>query len=206
MSLVETSQSFSRHSPAAAPAKTKSDIGFMVAAFKGMLRDTGTCDVRRPCARKPATVTALEGETELLDALALYRTPDQVMSLLVVGTRHMFGFNTNSYVARRQILMEALRENLRSSDRIFELANGRLVLALGDAKLLTGIMVGERIGIALETRQVHKAPISVSIGVACVDLETGLSQALTKAKAAMTRAEQGDLSPAEVTSLKFTMS
>lgn len=206
MSLVETSQNFSRHSPAAAPAKIKSEIGFMVAAFKGMLRDAGTCDVRQPCTRKPATVSPVEDEPELLDALALYRTPDKVMSLLVVGTQHMFGFNTNSYVARRSILMEALFENLRSSDRIFELANGRLVLALGNAKLLTGIMVAERIGIALETRQVHKAPISVSFGVACVDLETELPQALTKAKAAMTRAEQGDLRPAEVTSLKFIMS
>ncbi len=206
MSLVETSQSFSRRSPAAGPAKIKSEIGFMVAAFKGMLRDAGTCDVRQPCARKPATVSPVEGEPELLDALALYRSPDQVMSLLVVGTQHVLGFNTNSYLARRHILMEALRENLRSSDMIFELANGCLVLALGNAKLLTGIMVGERIGIALESRQVHKAPISVSIGVACVDLETGLSQALATAKAAMTRAEQGDLSPSEVTSLKFIMS
>jgi GGDEF domain-containing protein len=206
MSFADTDQTIAGAPHTAAPARIQREIGFMVAALKGMLRETGIDGVYREPARRPVAVTQLDGESDLLGALTQHRPADQAVSLLMVRAKHVFGFNTGAYKARRQLLIEVLRENLRSSDSIFELANGCLVLALDKAKLLTGIMVAERIGMALESRRSHKAPINVAIGVSCAHFDANLAQALKQARAAMERAASGSLAPNEVTSLNFVMS
>jgi hypothetical protein len=205
MSFVETGGKF-KAGPAAAPGRIQREIGFMVTALKGILREAGNDGSNFQPARKPAPVKQLEDENDLLHALTRCCPKDQPMLLLMVEMKHAFAHNINACSAHRHILTEVLRENLRASDRIFELANGCLALALGQAKLLNGIMVAERIGIALEKRTVNSALVRVSIGIGAVNGQGGLLEALNEAKAAMARAAHGNLASDEVSSLNFIMS
>ena len=181
------------------------EIGFMVAALKGMLRDS---HVDSQFCDQPETqvqIRRVQTDTELLEALRHNHKVEEPLSLLVISVKHAIGSGTQAYKQRRAAIIDRFRENLRETDRIFELADETIVIALAKAKMLTGIIVAERIGLSLECHNCNRAPIIVSIGIGSAVGEAELDQILDQARNAMIRAKRGGLRASEINSLNFIM-
>ena len=193
------------HGSAGKAAGMQREIGFMVAALKGMLRDS---HVDSQFCDQPETqvqICLVQTDTELLEALRHNHKVEEPLSLLVISIKHAIGYGTQAYKQRRATIINTFRENLRGTDRIFELADETIAIALAKSKMLTGIMVAERIGLSLECHNCNRAPIIVSIGVGSAVGEAELDQILDQARNAMIRAKRGGLRASEINSLNFIM-
>jgi GGDEF domain-containing protein len=206
MTFIDTTKDFGRAQVAEAAGAMPREIGFMVAALKGMLRDAGIENQICGAAALQIEVSRLTCDKELLADLMRRRHADQPISLLFVCAKHAIGANTEAFKARRQTIVDTMRDNLRASDHIYDMADGTLALAICGAKLLTGIMVAERIGMALEYQRSNRAPIRVSIGVSSAQCDEEMEEIVIKAKTAMTRAMRGGLNANDVESLNFLIS
>ena len=206
MAFIDTTKDFGSAQSPNVPDVMPREIGFMVNALKGMLRDAGIKNQICGASENQVETTRLNSDEELLVQLKCRRRPEEPMSLLLICARHAIGANTETFKARRQMIVDIIRENLRTSDHIFDMDDGTLALAIGGAKLLTGIMVAERVGMALEYQRSNRAPIRVSIGVSSAQCDEEMEEFVIKAKTAMNRAMRGGLNANDVESLNFLVS
>lgn len=206
MAFIDTTKDFRSAQVADASDAMPREIGFMVTALKGMLRDAGIENQICGASANKVETTRLNSDQELLVQLKCRRRPEEPMSLLLICARHAIGANTEAFKARREMIVDIIRDNLRTSDHIFDMDDGTLALAIGGAKLLTGIMVAERVGMALEYRRSNRAPIRVSIGVSNAQCDEEMEEIVIKAKTAMNRAMRGGLNANDVESLNFLIS
>lgn len=194
-----------RHPNALPLTSSKSEIGFMVAALKGMIREQHRRGAKFEDAHSKPTLIRIPTLEELKRSIAdICRHHDDVSMIMIEAWQYSSAI-TRSYAIGKQGLVDTLLENLRVTDYLFELADGQLAIVMGNTKLLTGIMIAERLGAAAKAAHSNRIKVKLGMGVSCISAEITIDEALMQAQEAKQIALSDKVGVNSVTSLLFSI-